>query len=664
MIFDAKSQLFFPWWGVFRYKDFLCPDFYGRSRYTTVLEALVRAMLGNGFTSGYRSEVLDCLLHTDDDQSSSGSLSGASSSSNVAQAIVSPDAGEPDVNRILDRSEPVVISAKTISSSRGPGRRLVFPRKVDRYPSRGIAEIAYMLVGSGSGKAISARASVNSCRLPGTSNVASRRSSTNTSTTNSPRGLAWGGKRKFNVINDMSAVVDLYGATSQFRSQDHFEQFTQWCHSAHLVPFLVRVYRRSGVAGLVPRCNYQSWPPLVLPTVPSFCYGHSYPPHSILQYVYGGLRSVVRSVDDSAKLERDILRWRLLPGQDKPNFNCWFQYDSAFENNQSRSSTCHAPSVAKSGRSPSMRSYMPGRRRVDGSSPRRMRFVSKGSFQINKSHLNPSAPNQRGRSMSPVGMTSSSGSPSKPKTLTFANATRKANATPIGMQDAHPLYVDRHQELRPGLLVPSDAFFFFIKQNYSMFCHPIVPRHLLQHVKGGSGLEFKYTDFLSRDPSPASDHDIAITMSAAQAQDSQRAGVIHNTDKSDYYSLTYCKCHEPTDRKGCERVRRPVQFEFKDENGLILADPPLWPAALGHRFTYEVSTEDVSLYVRLGTVPAAHLLYMYTESTSGASASQEMLELKLGAQSTTVEPRMESGGNIVVRAESGTLPMDFVDLQV
>ena len=56
--------------------------------------------------------------------------------------------------------------------------------------------------------------------------------------------------------------------------KQHFETFAQWCHSAQLVPFLQRCYRRLGIAGLVGRQDTDL--PLVLPTMRDFCYGHCY----------------------------------------------------------------------------------------------------------------------------------------------------------------------------------------------------------------------------------------------------------------------------------------------------------------------------------------------------------------------------------------------------
>merc|ERR1712190_674103 len=107
------------------------------------------------------------------------------------------------------------------------------------------------------------------------------------------------------VISDIMLWTDLYESESMYNHRSHFDSFTQWCHSAHMIPFLQRCYRRCGIAGLVPgqhsgghKHSMDPGHPLVLPTVPGFCYGHCYPLYRVLQYFYGGMEHIVCSVDD------------------------------------------------------------------------------------------------------------------------------------------------------------------------------------------------------------------------------------------------------------------------------------------------------------------------------------------------------------------------------
>merc|ERR550537_1073684 len=67
-----------------------------------------------------------------------------------------------------------------------------------------------------------------------------------------------------------------------YATKEHFDLYVQWCRSAELVPFLQRCYRRLGIVGLLPRRQVHG-PPLVLPTLPDFPYGHAFPFYSCLQ---------------------------------------------------------------------------------------------------------------------------------------------------------------------------------------------------------------------------------------------------------------------------------------------------------------------------------------------------------------------------------------------
>merc|ERR1719428_1435196 len=67
--------------------------------------------------------------------------------------------------------------------------------------------------------------------------------------------------------------------------------------------------------------------PLVLPTMADFCYGHCYPLHRILEYFYGGMKQIMCSVDDPKQVETEMKQYKLSPGQDRMNFQCWLKED-------------------------------------------------------------------------------------------------------------------------------------------------------------------------------------------------------------------------------------------------------------------------------------------------------------------------------------------------
>ncbi|CAE8602051.1 unnamed protein product [Polarella glacialis] len=124
------------------------------------------------------------------------------------------------------------------------------------------------------------------------------------------------------VVNYITSWTELNGVESLIGHRGHFENFNQWCHSAHLIPFLLRVYRRSGVAGLAPgqhvgghKHGANPMHPLVLPTVPNFCYGHCYPLQKVLQYFYGGTEHIVCSIDDTKVVDADRASLGLIAGQ-------------------------------------------------------------------------------------------------------------------------------------------------------------------------------------------------------------------------------------------------------------------------------------------------------------------------------------------------------------
>ncbi|CAE7265048.1 unnamed protein product [Symbiodinium pilosum] len=133
-------------------------------------------------------------------------------------------------------------------------------------------------------------------------------------------------------LNNVQVCCALVGCESPLGLKHHFEAFNQWCHSAHLLPFVKRCYRRCGIAGLAAgqhvghhKKGANPFYPLVLPTVPTVCYGHCYPLHKVFQYFYAGTEKILCSIDDSKAVEADRATWGLAPGQDRLNNQCWFK---------------------------------------------------------------------------------------------------------------------------------------------------------------------------------------------------------------------------------------------------------------------------------------------------------------------------------------------------
>ena len=65
-----------------------------------------------------------------------------------------------------------------------------------------------------------------------------------------------------------------------------------------------------------------------------------------------------------------------------------------------------------------------------------------------------------------------------------------------------------------------------------------------------------------------------------------------------------------TGLKDPKRQKLQVKLVFPDELGLLLGDHGWFPGALGYRFIFEASTQNVERYVLLDTMPQASLVYM------------------------------------------------------
>jgi hypothetical protein len=236
--------------------------------------------------------------------------------------------------------------------------------------------------------------------------------------------------------------------------------------------------------------------------------------------------------------------------------------------------------------------------------------------------------------------------------------------------------------VRPGVFTTKDPFFWFLQHNYAMYTFPNPPRHLLTQVRNGQNLAIHYHDFLSRNNSPTREgnEDLlsgkpssildkdALRRSRAQSrlpgsrhsragsragstapsrsasigggegdefeEENSEAGNVSlseldleaggahlqlRTAQPQNPPPSICLC-QPTELSTHVRERWELELKFVDDKKLILGDQGWWPGAAGYRFTHEVKTDDASLYVKLGTVPQAQLLYMYTKRVQGRVA--------------------------------------------
>lgn len=467
------------------------------------------------------------------------------------------------------------------------------------------------------------------------------------------------------VVGDILLWTELYESESLFNHRSHFETFTQWCHSAQLVPFLQRCYRRCGLAGLLPhqRCGgYKQDPawPLVLPTMVNFCYGHCYPLHKILQYFYGGMTSIVCSYDDPHVVEADRVALGLIAGQERLNNQCWFRFMD-HEGVQMRD-------AAGTQRSPSLRSASSGKLQgghlnelllqeledsmhdgelrntaakvgekdpLGGPSRCRSRSTLRSTSRLSVS--DPSSPTLLGKRSSTV-LRSTNGRPIRGSVSGSSQAAQQLQLLPKGKNFKHV----RRQKVRvakPGAMVAEDIFFWFCQQNFGLYTFPAnkVPRQVLNE---GHALTFRYADFVSRTGTPEprsgrarreelppdspkgrasfsdkqmmsralSDHTFEELQEAVEEDmdDNERFQSLHDNPP---VPPSICVV-QPTEISTHARQRWEVKKEFVDEKKLILGDTGWFPGALGHRFTFEAKTDDVSLYVDIGQVPQAQLMYI------------------------------------------------------
>ncbi|CAJ1444497.1 unnamed protein product, partial [Effrenium voratum] len=398
----------------------------------------------------------------------------------------------------------------------------------------------------------------------------------------------------------------LNGCDSPLGIKHHFEVFSQWCHSAHLLPFVRRCYRRCGIAGLaagqhVGRHTKGANPfyPLVLPTVPTVCYGHCYPLHKVFQYFYAGTETILCSVDDSKAVEADKASWGMVAGQDRLNNQCWFKVNDDHHD---------------------MHREEP---------PEMTRELTRDA---SKSSTRPSGLS-RGTVILKPGLVGKSDEERKQQLRRKQQLAMRRQQVPKG----------------PGALTAADPFFWFCHGDFYLYTFPAnqVPRTFLQDP---AAVTCRYADFVSRSGTPVRRPETASQITAEANADAPPSS---------------CLC-QPTDMTDHLRKRWQVSIVHPDEHKLLLGDRGWFPGALGHRFIFEASTQNVERYVLLDTMPQASLVYMQhviRQEKKGqkpgkkAAAGQQEEKRQLGSESSEeAESSEEEPADPIVALHRRRLP--------
>lgn len=521
-----------PW-----YRELHRPDAHGRSRYTMMLEAVVHGLLGDGFTSGFHEEALD-VLRSD----------GRGLADNTALFAA-------------DEAEPSGLGSSTARGAQklGFGAAGVSTASVPGSPRAGSG-----LLGS---------AGVHSGAYPQTPRARQEREGHVTA----PGQL---GRNFQGIVGDITLWTKLYETESLLDHKAHFEHFKQWCHSAHLVPFLKRCYRRCGISGLIVgqhsggfRLGMDPSHPLVLPTAANFCYGHCYPLHRVLEYFYGGMETIVCSCDDPVLVEKNRNTLGLIAGQERLNNQCWFQLSEVVMKQLADDDRRGSDQDFSDGLGDRILQQLQEHLSTMKSVGKLVPGVRPKRFDIHDLEAN--------RVRQTVGASGHRGPrPSRP-------GGAKKKVAPANRGQAAPSL---------GVMAANDPFFWFCQQNFAVYTYPAanVPRKYLQQ---GAGLVFKYSDFVSRTGTPEP--------RPKDAGDEDQTDDLFNSGKPVPPSINLC---QPTETTNHVRQRWEVQKEFVDDQKMILGDAGWFPGALGHRFTFEVTTSSVERYVRSGMVPQAQLL--------------------------------------------------------
>jgi len=551
-----------PW-----YREFHRVDIHCRSRYGMLLTSVLRGLFGDGFTSGLHYEALDFFRMGGTEQTEQ---EGDSKTKLLQEAMGGPRAPIPRQRASIN------LNGIRRPSMFGPG----MPRSSTIFLEKEVPEFAP-----------SQPAAIPELNAEGLKKDKAVKS----------------------LLSNLQVWCELLGSESPVSTKMHFEVFNQWCHSAHLIPFMLRCYRRCGIAGLADGQHVGShkhgtnpFHPLVLPTVPDFCYGHCYPFHKVLQYFYGGTEQIVCSIDDSREVDAVRQHFGLIPGQDRLNNQCWFQVRKdllAKEEQQGLSSKSSAARATHNLQS-FLKSHSQG---GDGQLNKNMlkeleAFVSSSKSSPNGSRK--SVANQQGSFGRPTAVAPKhsvllSKSESGPKgeedkSRTSVLVVKKPTPSPSSMkrQVAAPL--------GPGKLSASDPFFWFCHGDFSLYTYPanMVPRNYLHDA---TALYHKYSDVVSRSGTPS-----RREPDGSADVDDQGYKV---SLKKESAPPSICLC-QPTELVSRHRARFHVQKNFADDEHLLLGDAGWFPGALGYRFTFEAKTEDVQRYVLLSSMPQASLVYI------------------------------------------------------
>lgn len=477
------------------YREFHRMDMHNRSRHCMLLTSILRGMLGDGLTSGLHTEALDMLR------------------------LPLPTADEKEKPDKVPALRPM-LGRPTV----GPGAQHSLFGGAQRSPSQILQRQQ-------------SRESLASDERP------------DRQTSKAP------GSKRFLTHAQVSCALN--GCDSPLGLKHHFETFQQWCHSAHLLPFVQRCYRRCGIAGLaagqhVGRHSKGANPfyPLVLPTVPTVFYGHCYPLHKVFQYFYAGTEKILCSIDDSKALDSEKATWGLVAGQDRLNNQCWFKVADEVDpmNQESDSRDSREPSKKSALRS----SMFPLTLKPSGKSideERRQQLLARKKHFVAKRQMMP---------------------------------------------------------LSPGVLTAADPFFWFCHGDFYLYTFPAnqVPRNFLQDP---AVVVCRYADIVSRSGTPPPDAGLGVAGPTAAARATARG--VAAMEQSAAAPPSSCLC-QPTDMTDHLRKRWEVKLVFPDEQALLLGDTGWFPGALGYRFIFEASTQNVERYVLLDTMPQASLVYM------------------------------------------------------
>jgi len=455
------------------------------------------------------------------------------------------------------------------------------------------------------------------------------------------------------TLKTFQVWCELLGTESPVNHKVHFEVFNQWCHSAQLLPFLLRCYRRFGIAGLAPGQHVgghngtDPFHPLVLPTVPDFCYGHCYPLHKVLQYFYGGTEQIVCSIDDSktVDLKRSLLG--LIPGQERLNNQCWFQVDEQPEE-----------AIPKTGKS-KLRKSLKGSVQ-DESGQLDSELLQQLQASLERDKLKASIASRKSSAAATIHGALANLSPQQPKgsdkkhseahsskkSMAMSQEDEKKPIAPVKRRFG-PALKRQTGPLGPGQITASDTFFSFCHGDFSMYTYSAnqVPRQILQDP---FAIRCHYSDFVSRSGTP-----VRKPQELCGEGDLPEITSVYAADARAAAPPSICLC-QPTDLTSHTRARWNVQMEFADDDQLLLGDAGWFPGALGHRFTFEAKTNDVQRYVLLDSMPQASLVFM--EHVRIAKKERKKDRLRKKGDSSSDESSGEESDEIPVAAKKWGLP--------